>query len=359
MMSVSTPFAYIAVQMALKAAIELNVFDILAESGPPGTQLSASQIASKIPTTNPNQAVPALHRILRFLSSNSFLTTSLPLDSTIDDERDRLFGLTGLTASTLVRSDGADSLPMIGSVLLLHSQKEMFECLDKLKYTVLDPERAKCPFEMAHGVEWYDYLAQRPCSQLNMLFDRVMSGSYNFFCDSLMRVYRGFDDVIELIDVGGNDGSALEYIISFHPQIKSCINFDLPGVIARAPYREGVKHVAGDMFVALPSCKTIMLKWILHNWSDQECEKLLQNCWTALPEGGKVISVEMMIPDNLERSSETVMAITFDFIMLAFFTGGKERTLSEFRKLATAAGFSDVVNVVPIENGMHVLEFLK
>uniref|UniRef100_A0A7N0T1E1 O-methyltransferase C-terminal domain-containing protein n=1 Tax=Kalanchoe fedtschenkoi TaxID=63787 RepID=A0A7N0T1E1_KALFE len=163
---------------------------------------------------------------------------------------------------------------------------------------------------------------------------------------------------MEVLDVGGNAGAALERIISVWPDVKG-VNFDLPHVISRAPFIEGVKHVAGDMFESLPDSKTILLKWVLHNWSDEQCLKLLKNCWRALPEeGGKVIVLEFVIPQDLERTDRAAVdAITLDFIMMALY-GGKERTAAEFRDLAMAAGFISV-SVVPVGDGIHVLELVK
>uniref|UniRef100_A0A7N0VAR5 Uncharacterized protein n=1 Tax=Kalanchoe fedtschenkoi TaxID=63787 RepID=A0A7N0VAR5_KALFE len=304
-----SPASFVAVQMALKAAIELNVFNIMAESGPLATQLSALQIASKIPTAN-TKAVTSLHRILRFLSVNSFLTTSLPLDS--DREEDRLFGLTAMTASMLVSNAGT-SMPFL---FLLNTEKAEFESLDKLKNFVLDPDGATCPFEMAQG---------RPDSRLSKMFGQTMGISNKMFFDKMMMVYGGFSEVEELMDVGGNEGSTRFNILSH------------------------LNHVAGDMFETLPNSKTILLKWILHNWTDEKCVKLLQNCWRALPQAGvKVIVLEMV----------AMYTVTLDFAMLTK-CGGKERTISELRGLALAAGFSNV-NIFPTgNNGIHVLEFLK
>uniref|UniRef100_A0A7N1A5N5 O-methyltransferase domain-containing protein n=1 Tax=Kalanchoe fedtschenkoi TaxID=63787 RepID=A0A7N1A5N5_KALFE len=322
--SCSPSAAFVAIRMALKAAIELNVFNIMAESGPLGSQLSALQIASKIPTTNPDKAVTSLHRIPRFHSINSFLTTSLPVDS--DKEVDRLFGLTPMTADMMVSKDGA-ALPIHGLFVLTNTEKEVFESFDKLKNFVLEPE----------GATWFydiDYLAQRPDSRLSILFDQSMGDSIKMFFDAIVKVYGGFSEVVELLNVGGNDGSALEYLISVYPKIKG-VNFDLPHVIARAPNLK-VKHVAGDMFETLPNSKTVLLK-----------------------AGGKVIVLEMVIPHDLNKNKAAAMqTVTLDFNMLTKL-GGKERTVSEFRDLALAAGFSSV-NFVPTENlGIHVFEFLK
>lgn len=138
----------------------------------------------------------------------------------------------------MVVRDGS-ALPMIGPLLLLHTEKEMWECFDRLKYAVLGPDQATSPFEMAYGVGWYDYRAQRPGSHINLLFDQSMGGSNKFFCGNMMSVYQGFNEVVELMDVGGNDGSGLESIIALHPQIKASINVGLPNVITRSPFIKG------------------------------------------------------------------------------------------------------------------------
>ena len=64
----------IVIQMSLRAAIELNMFNIIANAGSEA-QLSAAEIVEKIPTTNPNAAI-TLDRILRLLSVNSLLSMS-------------------------------------------------------------------------------------------------------------------------------------------------------------------------------------------------------------------------------------------------------------------------------------------
>ncbi|RVW23690.1 (S)-scoulerine 9-O-methyltransferase [Vitis vinifera] len=88
----------IAVQMALKAAMELNVFNIIANAGP-NAQLSCVEIVSKIPTTNPNAAV-ALDRILRTLTFNSILTASLrPCKDGTTIKQERTYGLTPKSCS--------------------------------------------------------------------------------------------------------------------------------------------------------------------------------------------------------------------------------------------------------------------
>ncbi|KAG6488040.1 hypothetical protein ZIOFF_056798 [Zingiber officinale] len=48
----------------------------------------------------------------------------------------------------------------------------------------------------------------------------------------------------------------------------------------------GVEHVGGDMFVSVPNGDVIFMKWILHDWSDEYCAKILEKCWKVLLEKG-------------------------------------------------------------------------
>ncbi|KAJ7959441.1 Caffeic acid O-methyltransferase [Quillaja saponaria] len=74
--------------MILKSAIELDLLEIIVKAGP-GAYLSPSDIASKLPTTNPNAPV-MVDRILRLLATYSVLTYSL---KTLPDGRvERLYG---------------------------------------------------------------------------------------------------------------------------------------------------------------------------------------------------------------------------------------------------------------------------
>lgn len=76
--------------MVFKAAIELDLFSIIAKAGP-GAHISAAKVASQLPTNNPS-ASSMLDRVLRFLASHSVLAYSL---RTLEDGRtEKLYGLT-------------------------------------------------------------------------------------------------------------------------------------------------------------------------------------------------------------------------------------------------------------------------
>lgn len=99
-------------------------------------------------------------------------------------------------------------------------------------------------------------------------------------------------------------------------------------------------------------------QWICHDWSDQHCLKLLKNCHDALPEHGKVIVAECILPVEPDTSLATKGVVHIDVIMLAHNPGGKERTQKEFHDLANAAGFQGF-NLHCCAFNTYVMEFLK
>ena len=84
------------------------------------------------------------------------------------------------------------------------------------------------------------------------------------------------------------------------------------------------------------------MQWILHDWSDEECLKLLKNCYKALLENGMVIVVEGLLPEIPERSVSVQALCNADLVMMTQCPGGGERTRQEFLDLARASGFAGV-----------------
>lgn len=65
--------------LAVRSAVELGIFDILAKAGELGVKLSAEDIAVKVGSHNP-EAPTMLDRLLRLLTSHSMLHCSLSKD---------------------------------------------------------------------------------------------------------------------------------------------------------------------------------------------------------------------------------------------------------------------------------------
>ncbi|CAL9042627.1 unnamed protein product, partial [Musa banksii] len=211
------------------------------------------------------------------------------------------------------------------------------------------------PFNKAYGMMAFEYYGTD--ARFNKLFNEGMRNHSTIMTKKLLDIYRGFEGVKVLVDVGGGVGGTISIIAAKHPHIKA-INFDLPHVISEAPPIAGVEHRGGDMFDSVPSGDAILMKWILHDWSDELCVKILRNCWKALPEKGRVILVECVLPVVPEPMGRGREVFYLDVVMMVHNPGGKERTEREYEGLAREAGFSGLKATYIFAN-TWIIEFTK
>uniref|UniRef100_UPI003D18FC8F C-methyltransferase n=1 Tax=Rhododendron dauricum TaxID=880079 RepID=UPI003D18FC8F len=334
----------VVLPMVMKAAVELQVLDIIAKAGP-RAQLSPSQIASQLPAAalrcSPD-APKMLDRMLCLLASHSILTCSA-VDFHSDDHNDspstaaaaledkRLYGLTPLAKYFVPNQDGVS----LGPLMCLVQDKVCMKSWYELKGAVLE---GGVPFMRVYGVESFDYPGTDP--RFNEVLNNAMVNYSTIFLKKLMQSsYNGFEQVETLVDVGGGLGVALELITSKYPHIKA-INFDLPHVIKHAKPYPGLEHVGGDMFESVPKGDAIFMKGVLHDWSDDLCLKLLKNCYKALPDNGKIIAVERILPEMPNSAGKGIFLM--DLQMMTHHLGGRERTQQEYFDLAISAGFSGI-----------------
>ncbi|GLU14737.1 hypothetical protein SLE2022_312900 [Rubroshorea leprosula] len=276
----------------LHASIHLGLFNIIARAGP-GAELSASEIAAQLPTKNP-YAPFYLDRMLRLLACYSLLTCSArSIREEEDGKIERLYGLAPPGKAFVPDEDGDALLSAFPSNL------GIIEPLLHLKDFIL--EGGGNLFERVHGMTFYEYVSRDP--EYNKGFSKTLTNYSKRPMKKILEIYRGFEGVTSLLDVGGGSGAIIDMIVSKYPPIKG-INFDQPHVIQNAPSYPGVEHVAGGMFVSIPkAADTLMMKDVLHNWNDELCVKVLQNCYDALPSQGKLIVISFMITETAESSS--------------------------------------------------------
>ncbi|KAL8093544.1 caffeic acid 3-O-methyltransferase-like [Apium graveolens] len=354
-LSVMHPNTGTILGMVMKAAIELDLFEIMAKAaaangtspfGDDAKKLSSDDIVAHLPTQNPD-APAMLDRILSFLAARSILNQTI---ITGEDGKEKcLYGLESICKSYISDEDGVSLAPLL---LMVHD-KVIIDSWYHLKDAVLEGGIA---FDKAHGMQGFKYLAKD--NRFNDVFNQAMYHHSSIVMKKILQVYTGFQELTEIVDIGGGTGATLAKIISKYPQIRG-INFDLPHVIQNAAPLTGVEHVGGNMFESVPKGRVIFMKWILHDWSDQHCLKLLKNCYYALPEFGKVITVESILPEHKNRiSSPKLDYVTGSDVLMLAINPGKERNLKEFEALAKESKFA-TVKVICSAAGYSVLEFLK
>lgn len=161
-----------------------------------------------------------------------------------------------------------------------------------------------------------------------------------------------FDKCNKVLDVGGADGTLIIELAKKYPDLKAGI-FDRPEISERANMNiienqmmGQVEFVAGDFFKEIVGgYNCIVLKHILHDWRDSDAVKILNNCKSALENGGKLIIVERVMDCNPKFYYENLM---LDILMLLLLNG-KERTRSEFEKILFDSGF----RIVNIKNALY------
>lgn len=144
-----------------------------------------------------------------------------------------------------------------------------------------------------------------------------------------------------LTDVGGGLGSHLALILEANPRLRGTV-YDLPEVAANAKrllasrgLGERSAAVAGDFFAEVPAgSRGYLLSHILHDWYDEDASRILRNIRRAMPQDGRLLIVETVIPPGNAPS----LGKLFDLEMLVL-VGGKERTEEEYRDLLRRSGF--------------------
>ncbi|CAL1405438.1 unnamed protein product [Linum trigynum] len=326
--------------MTMQAANELRIFSIIAEAGCPS---SASEIVSKLESKNQDSAVNKVDRILKLLAEHSVV------DCTLDaSKQQRLYSLNSVSNYFIKNEAGVSLAPLMSLI----QDKVFLQSWSQLKDAVLE---GGVPFDRVHGAHTFDYSGQD--SRFNQIFNAAMFNHTSIVIQEALNSYKGFEQLRMVIDVGGGLGQTIKAITSKYPNIKG-INFDLPHVIQQAPIIPRVEHVAGDMFECIPQGEAIFMKWILHDWNDERCLKLLKNCYEALPEEGKVIAMDAVAPVVAETTTSSKLTALVDVLMIAQDPDGKERTKDEFVALAIGAGFRAVKFECLVCN-LWVMEFLK
>ncbi|KAK1441575.1 hypothetical protein QVD17_07577 [Tagetes erecta] len=327
--------------MVLATIIKLKVLEAIAEAGP-DARLTAHEIVSKL--LIPNKDAPDMvDRMLRLLASYSIVSCN---EGVHESRPTRVYGLTSFSKYFIPNEDGAS----LAAFMQLSQEKTTIESWFGLEDSVVEGGIA---FDKVHGVHFFEYQDAR----YNELFNKSMTNHTTIVMKEILECYNGFNNLKSVVDVGGGLGITTNMIVTKHPKIKG-ISFDLPHVTQSAPHYEGIEHVGGDMFKEVPQGDAIFMKWILHDWSDAHCLKLLKNCYKALPVDGKVIVVEAILPFVSDTSASTKLGTQMDVIMMTYFHGGKERTEDEFLALAKGAGFMGITKKCFVCN-FWVMEFYK
>lgn len=298
--------------ISISAVAELGIADHLAD-GPKTAAALAALTESD---------AGFLERVLRYLASEG-----------VFEERDgELFGLT--ERSSWLRSDVPGSLRpraiFAGSALNWSAWGRL-----------TDSVRNGVPgIQLAFGESLFEHLRSHPDAAAT--FNSFMAQQTAASIEALLGSY-DFAGVRQIVDVGGGHGALLVGVLKANPEMRAIL-FDLEEVIPSARAfldRAGVINrcelIGGDFFEKVPAGGDLyVLKFILHDWPDAECKRIVENCRQAMTRHGRLLIVEHVMPQEKGPHFAKFM----DLNMLVLTAGGRERTQQEFSEILSAAGLN-------------------
>ena len=319
------------VSRALFLAAKLGLADLLRDG--PGAYADLAKASET--------HAPSLNRVMRLLAS-------VGVFEELDGGR---FGLTPL--GDLLRSDAPgsmrDPVMLLSGIGIQDSWKELEYCVRTGEPALRRTDPDADPFT---------HMNQNP--EEAALFDRAMA-TFTSQAAAVVAAQYDFSGYGKVADIGGGNGALLIGILRANTDLRGTV-FDLPRVGAQAEEQikaagmaDRCEFVGGSFFDEVPAgADAYMLKHVIHDWDDERATEILKTCRNAMPAAGKLLIVEGVYPERIDKSLESRGAAANDVNMLVC-TGGRQRSEAEFRQLFAAAGFR-LVRIVPTLARVAVIE---
>jgi hypothetical protein len=231
-------------------------------------------------------------------------------------------------ASRLLRSDHPHSMRAFAAMQGLRALWRIWEHMD---YSIRTG-RSASELALPEGGFWA-YMTGN--AEAGALFNEAMTSKASAQTAGILSAY-DFSRFRSLADIGGGNGYLLKAVLDATPGLNGVL-FDLPTVLQQnsAAASSRLRLQGGNFFEDhLPVCDAYLLMQILHDWSDEESEKILKSIRRAAPLDAKLLIVEWLIPEDGKPN----WTLLIDMIMMAELTG-KERTASEFKDMLARTGF--------------------
>lgn len=175
-------------------------------------------------------------------------------------------------------------------------------------------------------------------SDLAASYDANMGRRAGEASDPAVLLDDAWTHVGHVVDVGGGTGETLAEILRARPTVRGTL-IDLPRTVARSTEVFAAAGVADrvavqgqSFFDPLPAGADVyLLNRLLLDWPDEQAVALLTRCAEAAAPDGRVVVVGGVSPGRSAASAGLLMMVQ---------TGGKPRTLDEFRDLAARAGLA-------------------
>jgi len=171
-----------------------------------------------------------------------------------------------------------------------------------------------------------------------------------------------FSKVERLLDVGGGGAANDITLCQRYPGLSASV-FDLPFVceltrhkIEQAGMKDRIRLIEGDFFAdaQLPTGHdAILLSKVLLDWSEEDCRTIIDKCFAALAQGGKLIIADLFVDDSKDGPVDAALMS----LNMLIETWGRNYTAAEYRAWLNAAGFARLETIrfeAPASNGVVI-----
>ena len=314
------------VSSAISAAAHFAIADHL-ESGPK----SPKELAALTGTLE-----GPLYRLLR---ANASVGVFAELD-------DGAFAQTPL--SEPLRSNAK---PCLRSMAMMLTDEFHVRAWEQLPWCV---ETGKPAAYKLYGTGMFDWMSQHP--EKTGHFNQAMTDMSSGDSAAIVQSY-DFSRFEHIVDVAGGYGTLLAAILDQAPKLQGTL-VEMPHVVEGAK-KAGILErfgnrstmIAGSMFEDIPAgADAYIMKYIIHDWYNAECIKLLSQCRKGIRPGGRLLVVDQVVPAGNDPAISKIV----DLEMLVL-PGGMERTEKQFRELFAASGFR-LERIIPMPAPQCVIE---
>jgi hypothetical protein len=314
------------VTRGIYVAAKLDIADLL-KDGPQ----TAEQLAE---ATNSN--ADALYRVLRMLGSLGIFA----------EGENKQFSITPLSETLISDRPGSLRPGAIAELGEIH-----YDAWGNILHSV---KTGGIAFDDHFKMDVWEYFQKNPATAEN--FNRYMASSSEPLNQAISTGY-DFSKFKTIVDIGGGLGGMISAILTNNPHLKGVV-FDAPAVVEKSKgflaergLGDRCETMGGDFFQSVPAGGDIYtMRWILHDWEDEKALTILNNIRKVLPENGKLLLAEAVVPGRTEPHFSKF----FDLIMLVM-TGGRERTEQEWTDLLNKGGFK-LNRIIPTDSFLSIIE---
>lgn len=121
--------------------------------------------------------------------------------------------------------------------------------------------------------------------------------------NDLLWITNHAEPTVVVVDIGGSTGETMIALTTKLPQITAVVQ-DLPNPIAKrvvppAEIEERITFMVHDFFNEQPvtDADLYIFRLVLHNWSDEDCVRILRALVPALRPGVRVVVNELCLPE--------------------------------------------------------------